>query len=487
MRKSCNYQTDWEVTPIEKIELDLTSRDDIPCLLQGLQCIWKDKDVREQVLKEMEDVISESIDTNNGRPGMNYWEILVLGMIRLSLNIDYDRLQELANQHKTVREFLGHGISSPYYYTLQTVKNNVRLFTPEVLNKINDVVVKLGHQLLRVEDEELYTRCDSFVLETDVHFPTDINLLLDAMRKSIELVAKLCEKHNKPGWRQYKSSISRLKTLELAAQRSKRSKTKDREEKIKEAHKKYLHSCEKYLHRLKKTTNELKSIEKLTKADLLLLIEIEEFIKHAKRQIDQTNRRVIKDEKISHAEKVFSLFEPHTEWINKGKPGVLVELGVRVCIVEDQYQFILHHEVMQKKTDQQVATSIVEEVKNRFPSVASMSFDKGYFSIDNREKISKLIKVALPKKGKLSAKDKEIETSEDFINAKDKHSAVESAIHALEIHGLDRCLDHKIEGLERYVAMAILARNVHRIGEIIRNRERRLIMLRQARERKKCA
>ena len=48
------------------------------------------------------------------------------------------------------------------------------------------------------------------------------------------------------------------------------------------------------------------------------------------------------DETISHAEKVFSLFQPHIEWISKGKAGVPVELGLRVCIMEDSHGFILH-------------------------------------------------------------------------------------------------------------------------------------------------
>jgi IS5 family transposase len=307
------------------------------------------------------------------------------------------------------------------------------------------------------------------------------------MRKSIEWTAKLCVEYNNPGWRQYAYTIKRLKTAELAAQRSKRSKTKDRENKIKKAHEKYLHLSQKHLCRLERTNKELKEMENLSIQDSFLLTEIENFIKHAKRQIDQTTRRVINEEKIPHAEKVFSLFEPHTELINKGKLGIPVELGVRVCVVEDQHQFILHHEVMQKKVDQQVALPITEEVKKHFPSIASISFDKGYFSTDNRENISKIMKVSLPKKGKLSEKDSAIETSEDFLNSQKKHSAIESAIHALIVHGLDRCLDHGINGLNRYVALSVLARNIHRIGEIIRNKERRLLMLREKRKKKKCA
>ena len=70
----------------------------------------------------------------------------------------------------------------------------------------------------------------------------------------------------------------------------------------------------------------------------------------------------MKGEKIPHNEKVFSLFKPYTEWISKGKAGVPVELGVRVCVLEDQYQFVLHHQVMWKTTDDKVALSMVTVV-----------------------------------------------------------------------------------------------------------------------------
>jgi hypothetical protein len=179
-------------------------------------------------------------------------------------------------------------------------------------------------------------------------------------------------------------------------------------------------------------------------------------------------------EVIPHAEKVFSIFEPHTEWICKGKAGVPVELGVRVCVLEDQHQFILHHQVMEKKTDDQVAVSMVEEAQKRFPNVTTCSFDKGFHSPVNQVALSeRLAMVALPRKGRLSRDAQAIEQSDAFLAARRKHSAVESAINALEVHGLDRCPDHGIDGLKRYVAMAVLARNIHRIGDILKQQEQK--------------
>ena len=231
------------------------------------------------------------------------------------------------------------------------------------------------------------------------------------------------------------------------------------------------------------------SIAAIQPSDIVLQLkiqEIEKYIAHAERQIDQIRRRVVEGETIPHHEKVFSVFEEHTEWIVKGKAGVSQELGLKVCIVKDQYGFILHHRVMQKETDDQIAVPIIEATQKRFSDFTSCSFDKGFHSPRNQEELAAILdKVILPRKGKLSAINKEVEESEEFIQARRKHSAVESSINALEKHGLDRCLDHGIDGFKRYVALAVVARNIQIIGHILQQKEvKRLKRLEEIRQQK---
>ncbi len=209
--------------------------------------------------------------------------------------------------------------------------------------------------------------------------------------------------------------------------------------------------------------------------DLMVQLKIEEIAKylvHAESQIDQISRRVIEGETIPHHEKVFSLFEEHTEWISKGKAGISQELGLKVCIVKDQFGFILHHRVMENESDDKVAVPIIDETKERFDKLTGCSFDKGFHSPDNQKELAQILdRVILPRKGKLSAINKEIESSEEFKEARRKHSLVESSINALENHGLDRCLDHGLKGFKRYVALAVLARNIQIIGHIHQQKE----------------
>jgi transposase, IS5 family len=153
---------------------------------------------------------------------------------------------------------------------------------------------------------------------------------------------------------------------------------------------------------------------------------------------------------------------------------VPVELGVKVCILEEQHQFILHHQVMQKTSDDQVALAMVSEAKKRFATLHACSFDKGFHSPANQIALKEqLALVALPRKGKLSQQAQAAEQSGEFVKARRAHSAVESAIHALEVHGLNMCPDHGINGFKRYVALAVVARNIHRIGAILWQQEQK--------------
>jgi hypothetical protein len=115
---------------------------------------------------------------------------------------------------------------------------------------------------------------------------------------------------------------------------------------------------------------------------------------------------------------------------------------------------------------------MVTDAKKRFPKLNACSFDKGFHSPANQADLADhLEQVTLPRKGKLSQQAKAVEKTEAFTQARRAHSAVESAINALGVHGLDKCPDHGIDGFKRYVALAIVARNIHRIGNILWQRE----------------
>lgn len=168
MRQVINPPLQLGEQDIGAIVLDPKSRDDIPQILRGLQYIYVTPEVREQVFAILAEVIPEGVDgqadVTTGRPGMEQWKILVLGTLRLGLNTDYDRVHELSNEHRTIRQMLGHSDwadDESSRYQLQTIKDNLRLFTPDLLDRINQVMVRAGHALVKKSpDTPLAVRVD---------------------------------------------------------------------------------------------------------------------------------------------------------------------------------------------------------------------------------------------------------------------------------------------------------------------------------------
>jgi len=159
MRKTYDNQLTFGNVDISEIKFDPKSRDELPKILRGLQHIFITPEIRDNVFNLLENIIPKNVSKSKGRKGMDLWKILVFGVVRLGCNWDYDKLHEMANNHMTIREMLGHSADDwkgKYYYQLQTLKDNVRLITPNVLEELNRIVVKAGHNLLGGKKKKNY-------------------------------------------------------------------------------------------------------------------------------------------------------------------------------------------------------------------------------------------------------------------------------------------------------------------------------------------
>ena len=480
MRKRFEPQLQIGQVDIADIQFDLRSRDEIPKILIGLQHVFTTPELREKAFEILETVIPDDIDKSFGRPGMLLWNIFVIACLRVNCNWNFDNIHEMANQHYSIRLMLGHGLFDEYRYSLQSIKDNFALLTPTVIDQLNQLIVQAGHDRFPAEEiAELKGQCDSWVVETDVHYPTNNNLLFDAIRKAIAIIAYVCFRLQISGWRQWQHHINTIKSLFNGVRKLRKSSSKNKEtqakrdEEIRHAYEKYLDHIESLIPRIEESLTLAKEKVLLRSAEvrdswLGKIKSAEEFVNHAKMQIDQIRRRIFHGETIPHIEKIFSVFETQTEWISKGKAGVSQELGLRVAILKDQFGFILTHMVMRGLTDDKVAISITQEARNLFANLVQCSYDKGFWSPENFTALSRILKtVILPKKGGLSKADKERQCSPEFVQGRCHHPAVESAINALENHGLDRCLDHGIDGFDRYISIAVVARNMQQLGHII--------------------
>jgi hypothetical protein len=127
---------------------------------------------------------------------------------------------------------------------------------------------------------------------------------------------------------------------------------------------------------------------------------------------------------------------------------------------------------------------MVQQTPARFAPLRACSFDPGFHSPQNQQAVRGLLDgVILPKRGTLSQEDRAYQQTEAFVQGRRRHAAVESAIKALEVHGLDVCPDHGLDGFKRYVALAVVSRNLQKLGAILQGRVRHALRRADARKR----
>ena len=466
MRKRFDQQFQLGVKPILETPVLQKSRDDVPAMVIALLKIYKTPKYNDKVFCLLDEAILMG-KKKTGRNGLNLWQIFVLAQFRLALNIDYDRLHYMVNSDSTLRQLLGIETETGFERIeigYQTILDNVHLLDDDTLIKINDVIVEFGHTVFKKKEEvALSAKTDSFVVESNVHFPTDYNLLLDSSRKLLDVISWFTCKYNSvEGWRKSSDWFNSLKNLSRAVGQASASGGKGKEDRLRKTTNKYLVKAKSLKAKIEKTKCDLPINEII---DIVKTIELDRFIELLDKHIDLVDRRILKGEKIPHEEKLFSIFEEYTEWITKGKSRPNVELGKKLSITTDQFGLIIDYYIMENESDSEIVLSTADRVLSKH-NIKSWSFDKGYWHKDNKWLLATEVEnVIMPKKGKCNIQEKEEEHSSSFKRLRNKHSAVESNINELEHSGLDRCPDRGYHGFKRYIGIGIVAYNLQRIGK----------------------
>jgi transposase, IS5 family len=469
MRKRFEVQLALGRTPIERVPLPLKSRDELAPILAGLQWIFVTPELNEEIFAVLEERVTKDKKAT-GRPGMELWRILVLGVVRLGLDCDYDRLADLANHHTLIRQILGlppvrEPEEKPFHQ--KTLSQNICHLDEELLGQINAMIVKAGRPLFKKKggEEPIRAKADSYVLETNVHYPTDLNLLWDAQRKCAQLLEPMVEPYGIAGWRKAKAWQRKLKSQMIGLTRILSAGGASKEQRKKKALGAYLQDSDRFERKVYETMGKLPPAETL--GELIKRAELEYFHTMMIKQFDLVERRLVQGETIPHQEKVFSLFEPHTQFIKKGKLFPPVELGHKLLLTTDQHELILDYRVMEQPNDQEEVIALADRLLGRYgsESLASLSFDKGFTREEDRQLLELYIpEVIMPKRGKRNAAEEQRESGPSFQRLRRKHHAVESDINCLEHHGLDRCPDKGYHGYKRYVGLGVLAYNLHKLG-----------------------
>ena len=481
MRKRFEVQLALGKTPIERVALPIRSRDELPPVLAGLQWIFQTPELNDQVFDLLEKKVVAGKKAT-GRPGLDLWHILVLGVVRLALDCDYDRLEYLANYDGLLRQILGLNpvltdTEKPFHY--KTLSENICHVDEELLRQINTLVVQAGRAAFKKKEagpaEPIRAKADSYVLETNVHFPTDLNLLWDAQRKCADLLLPMVQGAKLGGWRKCQDWRRKLKGQMIGLARLASGGGPNKEQRKRVAAGAYVQASYGFEEKVFTTIQALP----LTQNPLAWVRreQLDCFHTLMIKQLDLVERRLLGGETIPHAEKIFSLFEPHTQWINKGKLFAPVELGHKVLLTTDQHELILDYKVMEQLNDVDEVIALADRLLGGYGStaLASLSFDKGFSREEDRQLLELYIpEVVMPKRGKRNSQEQARERQRGFVALRRKHSAIEWDINALEHHGLDRCPDKGLHGFKRYVGFGVLAYNLHKIGRRLLERRPRL-------------
>lgn len=473
MRKRFEQQLKIGQLLIEDTEIPTAKRSGaLPGLFAALKKIYVTPKWNEKIFEILEEKILPK-NNHTGRPGLNVWQIFVMAQVRMCKNLTYDDLHYMINTDKLLRQLIG--IETDFGHKKEEISyrriiDNVSLLDDEMIQQINNIIVELGHNVFKKKEAAAFClKSDSFVVESNVHFPTDYNLLWDSARKCIDMVTKLQENHSLKGWRKISNWRSDLKNKMRALGRTSASGGKGKQEKIENSAQKYLAKAKALQTKLAKEKVHFPQIDI---ADTVIIMELEEFMLLLDKHIDLLERRIIKGEKIPHEEKMFSIFEQYTEWITKGKMRPNVELGKKVTVTTDQYNLIVDYQIMENESDSEIVPNLAKRIFTKY-NVASWSFDKGFWSKENKEILSENVDfLVLPKKGKCNKLEYEQEHHPQFIKMRNKHSAVESNINELENRGLDRCPDKGYQHFKRYVSLAVCAYNLRKIGDSLIEQER---------------
>ncbi len=479
MRKRFEVQLALGKTPIERVVLPTRSRDELPPVLAGLRWIFQTSEVNSQIFELLEKkVVADKQAT--GRPGLDLWHILVLGIVRLALDCDYDRLEYLANYDGLLRQILGlnpvlSDQEKPFHY--KTLSENVCHVDEELLRQINALVVQAGRKAFKKKEnaptEPIRAKADSYVLETNVHFPTDLNLLWDAQRKCADLLVPMARAVGLGGWRKCGDWRRKLKSQMIGLTRLASGGGPNKEQRKQAAAREYVQDSYRFEEKVFTTIQALPVPQDPLEG--VRREQLDFFHTMMIKQLDLVERRLLRGQTIAHEEKIFSLFEPHTEWIKKGKLFPPVELGHKVLLATDQHELILDYKVMEQLNDADEVIALADRLLGNYGSsaVASLSFDKGFSRAEDRQLLELYIpEVIMPKRGKRNSQEQEREQQRSFRALRRKHNAIESDINALEHHGLDRCPDKGLHGFKRYTGFGVLAYNLHKIGQRLLERQR---------------
>lgn len=349
------------------------------------------------------------------------------------------------------------------YTTLCRLKNSIR---PETWKAINRRLARHAVRQELIDGAQL--RLDTTAVETNIHYPTDSTLLWDVYRTFDRLIRQARE-IDPAAVGSRRLQARRVKRLQLKINRRAVNKGRTAEQ-LKALYTQLIPMVEDLFDWAVSVRNKLAknprcaNILDAAKAAAIVQ-EIDHYLVLGQRVVDQARRRVLERERVPNDEKLFSIFEPHTELLKRGKAGKDVEFGHMIQLQQVDGKFIADYDVFHKRpVEHELLQRVLKSHKELFGDYPdTLAADKGYYesmaAVERLER--KIAVVSIGKKGRRTQEETAREHDALFRLAQRFRAGVEGTISFLKrMLRLARCFNKGWEHFVSTVGQTIFAHNL---------------------------
>ena len=410
-----------------------------------------------------------------GRRGTPAEVVLRLMLLKHVRNWSYGVLEREVRANLVYRDFTRVGAAKAP--DAKTMGRWGLALGPESIEKIHNRVVAIAQEHHVVKGRKM--RLDTTVVETNIHYPTDSNLLGDGVRVLIRAMKRITEIAGQQGAKLRDRSRSvKLRILEIG--RVVRTKGGPSKERLQQGYEKLLSCVGRVVGQAKRFSREVaqgvkRSADVMQQAALEgLRKELDTMMPRVQQVIRQAQQRVFGGD--THvAEKLVSVFEPTTEIIRKGKASKPTEFGKMVKIQEAENQIIIDYAVYEKRpSDSELVIAAIESHEQKLGCVPRlMAGDAAFYSAKNEAAAhNKGVKrVCIPNRSTKSAERKREQKKRWFKQGQKWRTGCEGRISVLKRrHGLRRCLYKGDTGMKRWVGLGVIADNLIHVGGALARR-----------------
>ena len=442
-------------------------------LLQSISDFLDDhEEMIEAVRRDLERGLK---NPGTGRSGLTAQQVLRSLILMRVKNWHYRELSERITDGYTLRQFTDFYCQSvPKHDAFNRAFNRL---TPQTLQAVNELVVQAAVDLGLEKGQKL--RVDTTVVQTDIHHPTDNTLLWDVVRVLTRLVGRLAEAIQQ----HFQGFCNRTRTARRRMQEIQRLTPKERNERQTDKYRQLIGITEEVVNSARRVLQQTRKARGKDLVADLTIAELRKEIVHycelGDRVTHQARRRVLQGEQVPNGEKIYSIFETHTDLIKRGKVLTPVEFGHKVFLAESAQGLITQYEVLEGNPgdDQQVEPSLERHKENFGCAPELYSSDRGFFSETNVKSCKKkgVKVVCIPQRGgKKTVKRKAYEKSPAFKEGQRFRAGIEGRISVLfRGRGMKRCLAEGRQRFEVLVGAAVLANNLMRIAVMLSKRPSR--------------